>query len=446
MSDALMHYEERHWFAEVPRSIRTHAIVGLSLMALAFGGFGVWAFTAPLAAAVIAQGSFVATGNNKIVQHLEGGIINRIYVKEGDFVREGERLLSLDRTAAEASERELSLRRMRLKATAERLLAEYREEDRLEFSDALLEARHDPEIAAILDSQRLAYDVSRNALLSEISLFERSIAAMKVRESGYEAQLDSLRLRSEILAEEYADKAMLFERGLIEKTALNAVRRMRAESDGQVARLEAEVDEIRQMLLRYEGEIEAARAAYRQAALDELGPVEADLESITEQERKARNVLTRSIIRSPVDGTIVRFHYHTAGGVIETGKPIAEILPFDAPLVIETQIPRTDIDSVSVGQQATVRLTSLNQRTTPILNGEVFYLSADALPDAAGGGQQDIYVARISVSREEFARIPGFVATPGMPAEIMIQTETRTFAQYITKPIVDSMARAFREE
>lgn len=175
-----------------------------------------------------------------------------------------------------------------------------------------------------------------------------------MRESGYVSQLEFLRLRADILKEEFADKNKLFERNLVQKSELNAIRRIQAEAEGQLARLDAEVDEIRQMVLRYTSEISAARAVYRQTALDELGPIEADLESITEQARKARNVLDRSVVRAPVTGTVVRLHFHTPGGVIETGKPIVELLPADAPLIIEVQIPRTDIDSVMVGQEATV--------------------------------------------------------------------------------------------
>ncbi|MFV0360222.1 HlyD family type I secretion periplasmic adaptor subunit [Tropicimonas sp.] len=446
MRNAVAIHNEPDWFAEVPRSIRTHAIVGLSLMAIAFGGFGVWAFTAPLAAAVIAQGSFVATGNNKIVQHLEGGIISEIFVVEGQKVTGGERLLSLDQTAAEASERELHLRMVRLKATAERLLAEYREDEDFAFSPELVEEADDPEIASILDGQALAYEVSRTALLKDIALMDRNIEALRVRESGYSAQLKSLRLRSEILAEEFGDKTALFEKGLLQKSDLNAIRRVQAEADGQTARLEAEVAEIRQMLLKYSEQTELARATYRQAALDELGPIQADLESITEQTRKARNVLGRSIVRSPVSGTVVQLYYHTSGGVIEPGKPIVEILPADAPLIIEAQIPRNQIDNVKAGQKATVRLVALNQRTTPVLFGEVFYVSADSLAESQNGIPVETYLARVSLPHEELARIPGFAPTPGMPAEIMIQTRTRTFAAYISKPITDSMSRAFREQ
>jgi len=200
------------------------------------------------------------------------------------------------------------------------------------------------------------------------------------------------------------------------------------------------------MLLKHESQIDRARSAYREAALDELGPIAAELESVREKARQARSVLDRSIVRSPVTGTVVRMHYHTPKGVIETGKAIAEILPSDAPLIIETQIARTDIDTVRRGQQATVRLIALNQRTTPVLEGEVFYLSADSLSEDVSGMPQEVYLARISIPTKELDRIPGFAPTPGMPVEVMIQTQERTFADYITKPITDSFSKAFREQ
>jgi HlyD family secretion protein len=139
-------------------------------------------------------------------------------------------------------------------------------------------------------------------------------------------------------------------------------------------------------------------------------------------------------------------HYHTAGGVIEPGKPIAEILPANAPLIIEAQVARTDIDSVRMGQHAIVRLIALNQRTTPVLTGEVIYLSADALLEDVAGQPREVYLARVSIPADELARVPGFAPTPGMPVEVMIQTQARTFAQYITKPVTDSFSRAFREQ
>ncbi|SRR6056297_518918 len=447
MADITTYDPGREWYFEVPRSIRRHTIIGLTLMAVAFGGFSWWAFTAPLAAAVIAQGSFVATGRNKIVQHLEGGIIENIYVSEGQFVEAGDEILSLDQTSAETSERELFLREIRLQATSERLLAEYQEADDLRFSRRLLDAEAaDVEVAAMLDGQKLTFDITRKSLLNDIALLERNIEALKIREGGYAAQLESFALRSEIIAEDIEDKTTLLDRGLVRKSEVNALRRVQAEAEGQVARLTAELEEVQQMLLKHESQIDRARSAYREAALDELGPIAAELESVREKARQARSVLDRSIVRSPVTGTVVRMHYHTPKGVIETGKAIAEILPSDAPLIIETQIARTDIDTVRRGQQATVRLIALNQRTTPVLEGEVFYLSADSLSEDVSGMPQEVYLARISIPTKELDRIPGFAPTPGMPVEVMIQTQERTFADYITKPITDSFSKAFREQ
>ncbi len=127
MSDISLYTGTDEWYAEVPRKVTKHFVIGLTLLVVTFGGFGAWAFTAPLAAAVIAQGSFVATGRNKIVQHFEGGIIRDILISEGDTVEEGQPLLVLDETAALATERELFLRQIRLEAMEARLLAEYRE-------------------------------------------------------------------------------------------------------------------------------------------------------------------------------------------------------------------------------------------------------------------------------------------------------------------------------
>ncbi|MES0828415.1 HlyD family type I secretion periplasmic adaptor subunit [Ruegeria sp. SCP11] len=434
------------WYAEVPRSINRLVVVGLILLVVCFGGFGVWSFRAPLAAAVIAQGSFVATGRNKIVQHLEGGIIQEIEVVEGQAVKAGQVLMTLDQTSAEANERELFIRKIRLQAMSERLNAEYGELQRLEFSPSLMAAADDTEVMTILDGQKITFDLSRKTLLNDIALLERNMEALRIRSSGFEAQLESMLRRSEILQEEYDTKQALFEKGLVRKGDLNTIRRVQAEAQGQQARLQAEASEISQMLLRYEEQIARTRAAYREAALDELGVIEADLESVREKARQARSVLDRAVVRAPVSGTVVRLHYHTPGGVIETGEPIAEILPADAPLIIEAQIPRTEIDSVVTGQDATVRLVALNQRTTPVLNGQVFYLSADSLIEDTNGAPQEVYLARISLEPEELERVRGFIPTPGMPAEIMIQTEERTFAAYIAKPVTDSMSRAFREQ
>ena len=447
VTDPLLPADSTTWYDEVPRSIRGHVTVGLVILGLAFGGFGVWAFTAPLAAAIMAPGSFVATGRNKMIQHLEGGIIKEIMVSEGDFIEAGAPIMRLDETAAMANERALFLRRARLEAMEARILAEYNQDSKLVFPDWLIAAASDPEVAGMIDNQQLTFDIGHTRLDSELSLLERNISALKVRAEGYSAQLRSTKSQIEILTEDYESRSTLLAAGLIRRTEVNALRRAIAEAEGQAGRLHAEVTEAVEMQEKYGAQMEQTISTYRQAALDELQQVQAELDSIREQERKASSVLKRVVIDAPVAGTVVRLNYSGAGGVVEAGKVIAEILPSDVPLIIETLVARTDIDNVRLGQAAAVRLTALNQRTTPILQGKVFYVSADAIADKTSEGiaQRDVYLARIELPSSELRRVPGFAPMPGMPVEVMIQTAERTFAQYITKPITDSMQRAFRE-
>lgn len=446
MSDISLYTRSDEWYAEVPRKVTKHFVIGLMLLVVTFGGFGAWAFTAPLAAAVIAQGSFVATGRNKIVQHFEGGIIRDILISEGDTVEEGQPLLVLDETAALATERELFLRQIRLEAMEARLLAEYRELDKLEFGPQIERLRSDFDVASMLDAQEITFEASRRQFENDVAMLERGIDALAVRASGYDFELTAKRTQLEILNDDLGRKQQLFDRGLIVQTEVNTIRRAVAEAEGQVGRLTAEIREIAEVTERTRAQIEQARSEYRSIALDDLQAVQAELESVREQARRAGNILDRTAVRAPVSGTVVSLNYHTAGGVVESGAPILEILPAGQPLIIEVSIPRNEIDVVHQGQEATVRLTGLNARTTPILNGTVYYVSADAILDRNQEIPQDVYLARVSVPPMELDRVRGFTPTPGMPAEIMIQTEARTFVQYLMKPVSDSMGRAFREQ
>lgn len=433
------------WYEAVPRSIRTHVIVALVLLTVSFGGFGAWAFRAPLAAAVIAPGGFVATGNNKIIQHLEGGIIDQIYAAEGDVVEAGAPLVRLETTAAAATEQEMFLRLARLEAIAARLEAEHALAPDMAVPAFLAEHRDNPEVARMLDEQRTNFAVSRAKLAADIALFQRNIRAYTLRVAGREAQLAALDEQIAILNEDHADRQVLFEKGLMRKPEVNTLRRALAEGRGDRARLAAEIAETGALIAKLREEIGQVRTAYRQAALDELQLIHGEREAVREKLRSAQSVLRRAVIAAPVAGIVVRLHYNTPGGVIESGKPILEILPADAPLIIELQVPRTDIDAVRVGQEAMVRLTALNQRTTPVLDGEVTYVSADAIPDMSDQMRRDVYVARVGLPRAELDRVPGFAPTPGMPVTVMIQTAERTFFEYLARPIVDSMSRAFRE-
>ncbi len=280
---------------------------------------------------------------------------------------------------------------------------------------------------------------------NDVAQIARNIDALAARQRGQTIQLASLTAQHGLLSEELTSKTSLAERGVIARDTVLALRRATLDAEGQIARMQAENEEIDRMREKYATQILATRAAHREAALAELQTVQAELESVREKIRKAEDVLARTDLTAPVSGTVVRLYYHTPGGVIEPGRIIAEILPADAPLIVETLILRTDIDSVDLGQEASIRMTGLNQRTTPILTGQVAYVSADAVATGEKTGR-DVYVVRISLAGEELRRVPHFVPKPGMPVEVMIRTEERSFAQYLVKPVIDSMSRAFREQ
>lgn len=438
--------QDLNWYAEVPRSIWKQTLIGLILIAFTFGGFGFWAVTAPLAAAIIAQGSFVATGQNKVVQHLEGGIIKEILVKEGDRVTKDQPLIRLDETASLANERQFFLRRARLEAIVARLNAQAHGLKEITLPEMLTEnLKDDPELGPIVHGQQLNFQTWRSKLDSDLGLLKRNIESLEFRAEGFREQLKSVREQRRLLEDEYIGKKSLLAKELIRKTEIKSIQRAIADAEGQIGRLMSEVSETGAQILKQEQQVNQTEQSYQEAALDELQKAEAELDTVREQLRGAANVLRRATINAPVTGTVIRTYFHTSGGVIESGKPIMEILPADVPLIIEAQVSRTDVDNIRVGETAIVRLTALNQRTTPVLNGQVFYVSADALPVQTQEGTREVYLARVSLPASELARVRNFVVSPGMPAEILIQTAERTFFDYLTKPIRDSMARAFME-
>ena len=433
------------WYSEVPRSIRIQTLLGLGLILVTFGGFGLWAGTAPLASAVIAPGSFVATGSNKIVQHLEGGIIRQLLVEEGERVEAGQDLVYLDSTTALANARSIELRIIRLEAMQARLQSQFEGAAAYSPPDSVLARLDDPEVRSINDGQRESFDTARTALQSRLDVLGENVSALEFQHTGITAQLDSFERQRVLLEEDHGIQAALYARQLTTLSNVNALQRSLADADGDIARLESEAGMTLAQIEQHRREIDQLVSADRQAALGELQQVSAELETLREEMNSVQNILSRTVITAPAAGIVVWLYYHTSGGVIESGRPIIEILPSDVPLIIEAQIPRMQIDEIELGQKADVRLSALNQRTTPLLEGEVAYVSADSINDG-GSGSNEIYIARVTIPPDQLERVSGFTPTPGMPAEILIETDARTFFEYLSKPIVDSMARAFREQ
>ena len=437
------------WYDSLPRSTRLPTIAGVLIMAVVTMGFGVWGNVAPIAGAVVASGVFVVTGQNKIIQHLEGGVIREIYVREGDTVEAGQLLLELDDTAASAELQRLFLRRIRLSAMDARLQAEMREEPEIklpaEIGDWLSRS---PEVKEIVDSQQMTFTARRNNLNSDIKSIDESIKALDERIRGSRVQLDAVKRQIVLLDEEIEVKDRLVQAGLVRKPELMVLQRTKANLEGEVGRIMGDIGDAKERVARAVEQINGVRKTAIKTAVEQMHEVRGELADVRERMLSAKGVLDRVRVTAPVSGVVVKLRYHTRGGVVEAGKNIMELLPLKDELIIEARLRPQDIDSVKHGQQAMVRLTALNQRITPMVSGDVVYLSADTLADEKKSqqvGPTDIYLVRVRLNREESMALPGFSPTPGMPAEVYIKTAERTFFQYIVRPIHDSMMRAFRE-
>lgn len=440
------------WYSGVPLSAKWPIFAGLAILVVWLGCFGVWAGVAPLNSAVVASGTFVVTGQNKLVQHLEGGIIREIAVKEGDLVEANQVLVRMDDTAAKSKLRRLVLKKYRLLAMEVRLKAEMSSSDTIETPAAFKSVR-DPEIEAILELQRAELRARQASRATEEGVLRKQIAGLEESVRGYEAQVQSTKDRIALFAEELKDKNTLLGQQLVRKTDVLALRRSEASLGGDLGEYLGRIADSKERIAQATEKIAQLHSTALRDAIKELRETEADLDDVEEQIRAAQDVVDRAEIRSPVRGVVVKRNFHTPGGVVSSGAVILEILPMGDERIIEAHVRPNDISHVSVGQQALVRLSALNQRITPMVGASVVYVSADALAEVKtephpddGDKRREFYVVRVRLDKDDIVkRMPDFIPTPGMPADVYITTGERTFFEYIMKPVFDSFFRAFRE-
>jgi len=443
------------WYRGVPLSAKWPIFAGLAILVVWLGCFGVWAGVAPLNSAVVAPGTFVATGQNKLVQHFEGGIIREIAVKDGDAVEANQVLVRMDDTAADTKLRRLVIKKYRQLAMKARLEAEMSSSDTIETPAAFSETARDPEIKAIFERQRAELRARRASLATEESVLRKQIAGLEESIRGYQAQVQSTKDRIALFVEELKDKDSLLGQQLIRKSDVLALRRSEASLGGDLGEYLGRIADSKERIAQANERIAQLHSTALRDAIKELRETETDLDDVEEQIRAAQDVVDRVDVRSPVRGIVVKRNFHTPGGVVSPGAVILELLPIGEERIIEAHVNPKDISHVSVGQQALVRLSALNQRITPMVGASVIYVSADALAEQVqvktetrpdSDTRREFYVVRVRLDQDDILRrMPEFIPTPGMPADVYIKTGERTFFEYIMKPVFDSFSRAFRE-
>lgn len=426
---------------EQPFRLGRHVMAGLSLAFLLLAGVGGWAATAQLTGAVIASGAVAVDQKLKSVQHRDGGIISTISVREGDFVEEGQILLSLEDAQTKA---ELSIVRSQmidLTARKARLLAERDGLSDIDFPKGLM-GEGDEAVIAIAGETRL-FEGNLEHRRSQKQQLDLGITQIDDEMAGLDAQRVSKSDEITLISAEHAKVKGLVQKKLVEQSRLYTVGRDQARLAGErgeitaaIARAGTRKNEIRLQIISVD---EQARTE----AQRELGLVVTKLSELQDRRTAIEDRLVRTDLRASISGVVNELKVHTIGGVITPAEVLVTIVPDNARLTIEARISPVSIDQVASGHAARLRFSAFNQRTTPELTGTVSQISPATSRDPATG--ESFYLARIDVTPTELEKLGQAKLLPGMPVEVFISTERRTALSYFVKPLVDQFARAFRE-
>ncbi len=424
-------------------AVRGPKLIGYAVILLFFGGFGAWATFATLASAAIAPGLVSPEGDRKTVEHLEGGIVREILVREGDHVQAGQTLVVLEDVRARAAFEELRERFVHLVSVEARLLAELEEADSIAVSaefDDFDAAIRDPALTA---QQRL-FESRRATLQGQERILGQRILQLEAEIDGLHEVIAAENEELKLIGQEIEAIEILYNKGLSPLPKLLALKRAqadvragRASSRARIARHEQSIGETRLQLL-------TMREQRREQIAEELSQVRTELAAVRSQLPSRKDVLARTVVTAPLDGTVMDVQVTTASGVVEPGEPLLDIVPDGAKLVIDAHVKPTDIDTVHPGQAVRVLFTAYGQRNLPQIFGELRSISADRLVEEHTG--EPYFLAKVEVDPSELERIaPDIELGPGMPADVMILTGERTLLDYLIRPFVESLTKSFRE-
>jgi HlyD family secretion protein len=404
---------------------------------------GSWATLVPLAGAVVVPGNLVFESNVKSIQHPSGGVVAEIAVRDGTRVRAGDLLVRLDPTQARASLQVVSKQLDDVRVRIARLLAERGSLSALVLSAELQKRSSDLDMQVMLASEVALFKSRTNARESQKQLLGSRVTQLGEEVSGIEAQLKSKVSQLELIAGELAGVQDLFDKRLVPLTRLTTLQRERARIEGERGQLMSATAETRAKI--GEAELQSVRTEqdFRTEVMKDLGEAQAKEAELTERGIAARDTLDRIEIRAPTSGVVHQLAVHTIGGVIRAGDTVLQVVPDSEELQVEVRVQPTDIDQVRSGQKAFVRLSAFNQRVTPQLSGEVSYVSADTSHDQQTNAPY--FSARVTLPEGERVKLANLQLVAGMPAEIFMQTGSRSMMSYLLKPISDQLQRAFVE-
>lgn len=420
------------------KTVRGHLLFALFVTGFVVIGIGGWATFMEISGAVVSSGTVVVESSTKHVQHREGGIVKEIRVKDGDQVRAGDLLISLDDTVTRANLsvitkqlRELSAQELRLEAERDDLPAISWPQERIA---ALGDVERGQQL--LLEARRKSKEGRKNQLEEQVRQFNKQA-------DGLEAQVSAKETEIELIREELADLDNLLTKQLVSKSRVTALRRESARLEGEYGDLIAQIARTKEAISERHIQILQIEESYRAEVLEQLQEARSRVAQLEEQKIAAEDELTRVDIVAPRNGYVHQLSVHTIGGVVSPGETVMQIVPEEDQLIIEAQVQPVDIDQLAPGQEARVRFPSFDQRTTPELKAQLLTVSADLNQDERTG--LSYYTAKLVIKDHELEKLGSQTLVPGMPVETFLQTGDRTILSYLVKPVMDQIAHAMRE-
>jgi HlyD family secretion protein len=426
------------------RSIRRNLLGGMTVVALLVGGVGVWAGTADISGAIISHGAVVVENSEKKVQHPTGGVVGKIFVRDGDRVQAGDVLVQLSDTIPRASLAYVTKNLDELYARKSRLEAERDGSERMTLAPMLVARMNDPEIAATVASEQRLFELRRTEVSGNKARLRERIEQLGKQIEGYSAQESAKAREIELINDELVDIRSLVEMRLTLKSKLTEYEREATRIEGERAQLVSSMAQAKGAIAEVELQILQLDKEFSSETGSELRDVEAKIAEFEERKVTAEDQLSRIDIRAPASGKVYQSTIHTVGGVIGAGEPIMLIVPDTDTLTVEVKAAPQDIDQLLIGQRARLRFTAFNVRTTPETEGVVSMVAADVTRDQHTN--EVYYAVRITPDPKDLNKHGQLSLIPGMPVEAFIRTGDRKVISYLMKPLTDQMMRAFRDQ
>ncbi|MCH4995901.1 HlyD family type I secretion periplasmic adaptor subunit [Pectobacterium carotovorum subsp. carotovorum] len=418
--------------------------LGWLLVLAGFGGFLLWALFAPLDKGVMVNGSVVISGNRKVVQHNQGGIVDKIQVKDGDRVEAGQILLTLNEVDARSASEGLDGQYLQLVAREGRLLAEQQRLSDMVMTPRLQPLVDKPEMSVITALQHDLLHSRQQSLKLEAEGMRSSIAGMEASLSAQRQVMTSKQKQRETLEQQLQGLRSLAAENYVPRNKMLENERLLAQLNGDIAQLAGDINRTRRDIEQQTLLIAQRQQEYDKEVNSELADVRALLSDVGSKKEKADFNLANIQMRAPVSGTVVGLKVFTEGGVIAPGQTLLEIVPDDQPLFVDARLPVELVDKVWPGLPVELQFVAFNQSTTPRVAGTVELLSADRLLDERDGSPY--YSLRVQVDEAGKRALEGLEVKPGMPVQGFVRTGERSFVNYLFKPLMDRLHLALTEE